>query len=280
MVSNQEKQTISDALREKIKSLGISQADSAKRIGVSAATITNILGGKWDNIEGAWMKVKSFVEERVSGWQVAETANFKMLQDLCADAQSKGITRAVSFRPGSGKTFAAKYYADNNRNVFYVAAVGDMSKRQLLSAICLSMGIGAAYRLSDMLDDIISKLETTIKPLIIIDEFDELDNKALRVFKDLYNTCACGFVLIGGQHLRERINRGVRNCKQSYAEIFSRIGGEFVALKEITDAAVERICNANGVTDKTLVKDIATQAKGDLRRVKALVESVLLTSKN
>ena len=260
--------------------MSISQSEASKRIGVSAATITNILNNKWENITDAWLKVSAFVETRLSGWQVAETANFKMLQDLCKDAQLKGITRAVSFRPGSGKTFATKHYADSNKNAFFIGAIGDMSKRQLLQALCLSMGIGAAYRTSDMLDDIISKLETTAKPLIIIDEFDELDNKALRVFKDLYNRCNCGFLLIGGQHLRERINRGVRNCKQSYAEIFSRIGGEFVALKEITDAAIERICNANGVTEKSLIQDIAAQAKGDLRRVKALVESVLLTSKN
>lgn len=280
MLSQAEKQAIADALREKIAQLSISNNEASKRIGVSAATISNMLNGKWESITDAWLKVLSFVESRVSGWQVAETANFLMIQDICKDAQRMAQSRAISFKPGSGKTFSSKYFAENNPNVFYIAAVGDMSKRQLLQALCTSMGIGSAYRLADMLEDVIAKLSTTTNPLIIIDEFDEVDNKAMRIFKDLYNRCNVGMVLVGGRHLQERIMRGVRNCKQSYHEIYSRIGGEFISLKEVTKGVVEKICRANGVMDIEHIKDIYAQANGDLRRVKAMVEAILITSKN
>lgn len=280
MLKKTEKQKIAEALKSKIETLDISQAEAARRIDVSSATITNILKGKWESITGAWAKVAAWVAGRVSGWQLAETANFRMLQALFQDAQEKALSRAVSFRPGSGKTFAAKHYADNHPNVFYVGAVGDMSKRQLLQDLCSAMGISSSYRLGEMLEDIIDKLSLTNKPLIIIDEFDELDNKALRVFKDLYNRADLGIILIGGKHLKERIEKGVRRNKQSYAEIYSRIGGEFIKLKEVTPGVVRKICQANGIFDDNHIKDIFQQAQGDLRRVKALVEAIQSTLNN
>lgn len=280
MFETVDKERIVAALKAKLEELNISQAEAARRIGVSAATITNLLGGKWDKITRVWGQVASWVAGRVDSWQAAEIANYRIIQDICRDAQEAGLSRAVSFRPGSGKTFAAKAYADQNPNVFYVGAVGDMSKRQLLSSLCSSMGIGSSYRSAEMLEDIIDKLSKTSKALIIVDEFDELDNKAMRVFKDLYNSLDCGFVLIGGKHLKERIEKGVRRNKQSYAEIYSRIGGEFISLAEVTLAVVRKICVSNGVFDQNLIKDIYAQANGDLRRVKALVRTLQTTSNN
>lgn len=270
------KKQIRDGLNKKIVKLGLSQSEAARRIGVSPATITNIVNGKWDNISGAWLKVQNFVMEYLDTWNVAKTPNYLVVQNICFHAQAVGTSRAISFRAGSGKSFAAKDYANNSRNAFYICAMGDMSKRQMLKKLCRVMGLEYSYRIGDMLDDITEHIKTIQKPLIIIDEFDELDNRAMRIFKDIYNRCKCGFVLIGGMHLKKKIMRGVQNNRQSFNEIYSRLGREFYALNNNGGDAIQLICEANGIVEQETIERIIQIAKGDLRKVEHEIENIRL----
>lgn len=269
-----EKSQIVNALRAKIQKLRISQNEAAKRIGISAATLSNILSEKWDNITDAWRACEVWLGEMISGWVAADIANYKIVTRLCEQAQTEQSSKAISYHPASGKTFSAKQYAQEHPNTFYVGAVGDMTKRQFLAALCTSMGVVPLYSVAEMLADIITKLKTMNNPLIIVDEFDELKDNAMRIFKDLYNAVGCGFVLIGGLNFKNRIMRGASRQKQSYQEILSRIGKEFYELRSIDNTAITKVVNANGINDKEQVNEILTAAQGDLRRVKALVEAI------
>lgn len=277
-MQNELKKQIRDALEAKIERLGISQNEASKRIGVSAATITNILNGKnWDKITGAFTKVQLWVQDDLSVWNKADTQNFNKVWNICAHAQLLSESKAISFKPGTGKTFAAKQYRNAKPNVFYVCAYGDMGKRHLLQKLCKEMGIDQSYRLAEMIEDIIERLNSIKQPLIIIDEFDELDPKAMRLFKDIYNRCKVGFVIIGGLHLKKAILKGVRNHSQSMQETYSRLGGEFHALQDNDNKAITAICQANGIHDGKKIHSIIAQASGDLRRVEAAVNKERLT---
>jgi DNA transposition AAA+ family ATPase len=277
-MQNDLKKQIRDALEAKIERLGISQNEAAKRIGVSAATITNILKGKnWDKITGAFTKVQIWVQDDLSVWNKANTQNFNKVWNICAHAQLLSESKAISFKPGTGKSYAAKQYQNEKANVFYVCAYGDMGKRHLLQKLCKEMGIDQSYRLAEMIEDIIDKLGSIQKPLIIIDEFDELDPKAMRLFKDIYNRCKVGFVIIGGLHLKKFVLKGVRNHSQSMQETYSRLGGQFHALENNDYEAIKAICVANGIHDAKKIQSIASQANGDLRRVEAAINKERLT---
>lgn len=269
-----DKNRIVQELRTKIEKLKIPQAEVARRVGVSPATITNVLAEKWDNISNAWKKIEAFVSESLSGWQAAETDNYKFVRGVCREAQAEQVTRAISWHAGSGKTYAARNFAANHQNVFYVCALGDMSKRDLLLAFCKVMGIPTSYRSSDMLQDILDKLRTLQNPLLIVDEFDELKDSAMRVFKDIYNTIQCGFVIIGGENLRIRITKGCNKSKQSFQEIFSRLGREFLDLSPIDAPTITKVCEAQGIKDASTIKSIIRDTQGDLRRVEALIKSM------
>jgi DNA transposition AAA+ family ATPase len=202
-----------------------------------------------------------------------------MLQDLCADAQRLGQARAVSFRPGSGKTHAAKHYASNHPEVFYFNCESGMSKPRLLKTMSKAMGLEQSWNMEEMLDSIIDKISSMANPLLIFDEFDELSEKALRIFKDLYNRITrCGFVLVGGVGLKKRITIGAKNAKQSYQEILSRLGGEFIPLQDSNIKTVAKICQANGVANTEQIQTIFKQSNGDLRAVKALLEAIKIQS--
>lgn len=274
----QQKTKITDALISKINRLGISQNEAAKRIGVSAATITNIKNRKWANITEAWKKISLWVGS--DEWQIVETANIRRIQNLCNHAQAQGITKAVSFRQGSGKSCGATYYADNNRNVFYLEAEPHYTKKIFLSKLCRVMGLSTSGSISEMVDSIVDKLNSLDKPLVIIDEYDQLKNNILPFFKTFYNKANSGFVLIGGEYFKNRIDKGVRLTKQSYCEIFSRLGGEFLGLHPINNDMIKSICEANGLFDPKVIKQVALYSKGDLRRVKNEVEKYQLLTRS
>lgn len=272
---NQEQ--IRSDLFDKINRLSISQNEASKRIGVSAATLTNVKKRKWESITHAWKAIETWVYgNRAHGWNVAQTRDMKRIWNICRHAQENGLAKAISFRQGSGKSFSVKHYVDQNQNCFYVEAWGDMSKRDLLMELCRSLGLQESHRASDMLREIIDKLGQLDAPLIVFDEFDELRDGAMRVFKDLYNKARCGFVLVGGLHFEKRIRRGLRLNKQSYNEIYSRIGSEFLELYGADSATVESICAANGLTDQAAINKIIKLSKGDLRSVKNHIEKTLL----
>ena len=277
-MTNLEKNQTKEALVEKIERLGISQSEAARRIGVSWATISNIINDKWNGITGAWIDVQSWVWDDLSVWRAAKTLNFTKVQNLCAHAQLASIPRAISFQAGSGKTFRVKYYCNTQKNAFYVCAYGDMGKRQLLQHICKALGLQQSYRMVEMLEDIIDKINSIKNRLLVIDEVDELNDRALGVFKDIYNRCKTGFVLIGGHYLKKRILKGVGNKKQSMEEIYSRLGGRFHELAENELDTIAAICQANGISAQKEIERIYQTSKGDLRKVESEINTIKLNN--
>lgn len=271
------KQQIRDAMILKLEKLGISQSKVAKIVGVSVATITNVKNNKWDNITNAWRKIELWACD--GEWQVVETINVKGIIKTCAHAQQSSITKALSYRQGSGKSCGAKYYTSKTKNAFYLECEPHYTKKVFLQKLSKTMGLTVHSSISEMVDSIVDCLNSLEKPLIVLDEFDQLSERVLPFFKTFYNKAKCGFVLIGGEHFKKRISRGVRLAKQSYCEIYSRLGAEFLPLHETSEAMIQQICEANGVYDKKTINAIIKEAKGDLRRVKNDVEKVLLARK-
>jgi hypothetical protein len=71
--------------------------------------------------------------------------------------------------------------------------------------------------------------------------------------------------------LEKRVKRDVRLNKKGYKEIYSRIGRRFISLEPASRTEIEAICRLNGIEDATAIRDIITEAEGDLRRVKRKV---------
>jgi DNA transposition AAA+ family ATPase len=141
------------------------------------------------------------------------------------------------------------------------------------------MGLSIHNSISEMVDNIIDKLNSLTNPLVILDEFDQLSENVLPFFKTFYNKTTSGFVLVGGEHFNKRITRGVNNAKQSYCEIYSRLGAEFLPLHPTNTDTIKAICEANGIFDAAVIDGIVKDAKGDLRRVKSEVEKIHLQTK-
>lgn len=276
-MNDTQKQAIREALERHLSGLSLSQSRFAKRAGVSAALVSQLLNGNWENIsEQAWRKIAAAVGYS-QGWQAAETTNFKLVTSYCALAQQSGIAKLIAYDAGAGKSFALRQYALHNKNVFYVQCERFFTQKVLLRKLCAAVGVQASGSIAELFDALIDALNTLDKPLVIFDEFDKILEKrgVFDVFKTLYDATEgrCGFVLCGAVCLREELRRRVDRNKIGYVELFSRCGREFLQLRPITKKDIEAVCVANGITAPAVVGEIVRDlGNGDYRTLRTLIE--------
>lgn len=274
------KQQIVSQLNEKLKKTGLSQNKAAVMLGISGATLSNLLNGKWTNISSAvWEVVAKFVGY-AQEWVLAPTASFEKVQKVCADVQNNSRSVAVSHDAGMGKTASLKHYANNNANVIYVQCEEYFTKKGFLIKILQGLGVHDLHgSIEELAERTVEHLLKLSRPLIILDEADKLKDHVIQLYKTLYNKTegACGFVLCGTPNLRISIEKKAKKDKQGYKEILSRIGSVFIGLKDISAKDIRTICAANGIQEEVIIKEIANNGLGkDLRYIRKLVENAKL----
>jgi DNA transposition AAA+ family ATPase len=270
-MTSQIKETIVNLLKEKKSRLGLSDAASARQIGISSGTMSQVVNGKWDLIsEDMWRKIANWAGY-TPDWQLAETGNFNRIVSAAKRAKKLSETLTISYEPGTGKSFALKHVANNLPNVVYLECEEHYKRKDFLAKLLSAMGVQAFGTVTEMLDTIIEELLRMQKPLVILDEFDKLDDPVMKLFKSIWNKTEgnCGFVLAGAPFLRNRLERGVKKNKQSYVEMWSRMGREYVALNPTTANDIAAICRANGIEMQEDIEEIIRRSDArDLRQVK------------
>lgn len=299
-MANIQKNEIVKAIQEEKKRLG-SYEQVATKVGVSGATISQMINEKWDKIKPTmWQKVAHNLEIKTQRWKIVETLSFKQITAYIEAVKSRQMFVLISCKAGSGKTATLRTFAEQNKvqSVFYLQA-REWSKRDFLTELCRILGvdIGKGYTSVDKLGmkviDFLSKRKDK-NPLLIVDEADKLKPSALRWFITLYNELEdeIGVIIAGTENLEKTIKRGVKYNLLGFDEIDSRFGRKFIndiVGARLTD--VEMICQANGITDKDLIKSIFQELKpkemttaggtaefiDDLRRLKRIIQRELLT---
>lgn len=299
-MANIQKNEIVQTIQEEKKRLG-SYMRVATKVGVSEATISQMINGNWDYIKDTmWQKVATQLGMNAKHWHIAETLSFKQITNYVKATKERSLFMAISCKAGSGKTATLKTFAEQNKgqSVFYLQA-REWSKRDFLMELCRILGVdtGKGYTSVDKLGlkaiDFLSNRKGK-NPLLIIDEADKLKPSALRWFITLYNELEdeIGVIIAGTENLEKTIKRGVKYNLLGFDEIDSRFGRKFIndiVGARLTD--VEMICQANGITDKDLIKSIFQELKpkeittaggtaefiDDLRRLKRIIQRELLT---
>ena len=277
-MENKQQEIIVSALRKYVEKYK-SQNKAAQSLGISAATLSSILSGKWTNIsEDMWRNLAVQVRATTTDeWQIVQTAAHQEMNYVMDDAQKwKNVTWVVG-DAGCGKTTAAKLYESMHEEAFYVLCSEDMKRGDFIRDIAKRIGIKTdGYNLRDNLDNIIMALVQMESPLLIFDEADKLSERVFHYFIDLYNRLEdkCGIVFFSTSYIKRRLKMGKRYDKKGYNEIDSRIGRKFFDLEATTAREVYAVCAANGISDKATISDIIRDAERcdfDLRRVKKAV---------
>ena len=79
--------------------------------GISAATLSNIINGKWERIsDEMWLRLDSQLVSH-EGWQIFSTCAYRDMTLYLSDAQGHSSVMWVTAPAGTGKSTAAASYA-------------------------------------------------------------------------------------------------------------------------------------------------------------------------
>lgn len=272
MITNEEKEMIRVRLGEYCEMKGSQKRAATSLVGVSPATVTQIVTGKWELInEKMWRSIAAQIGVKQTRWNIVETRNYRALSDIFADAQENALVLAVCGEAGTGKSLTAAHYGAENPNVYVLACSEYWNRKTFLRELLRVMGKNpAGDTVGDMVDDVVMALKRCENPLIILDEADKLSDQVMFFFITFYNKLEdyCGIVLMATDYLEKKVRRGLRLNKKGYKEIYSRIGRRFVAMPGLSATDISDVCRANGVEGLREIETVKKDCEGDLRRVK------------
>ena len=266
-----QKQAIQAKLAGFVKLKG-SQGKAAQAIGVSTATINQVMNNNWDLIaEAMWRHIASRINYDSSAYVIAETRGYRRVYHLLEEARESSLVISIVGNAGTGKTAAIKSFCDRNVNSYHLCCSEYWNRKQFLVELLQCMGesyIGLTA--ANMVDDIVTALKKKDHPMIILDETDKLGDQVLYFFITLYNKLEdhCGIVLCSTDYFRRRIEFGVRIARKGYQEIYSRIRRRFVPIQIPSVDDIQDICRINGITDEKVIQSIVEKSERDLRVVK------------
>lgn len=277
-----EKQQIKEALDAFIKVKG-SQNKAANALkGISAATVSQVMNGNWELIsDEMWRSLSAQLNLKNKSWNIVETTNFKDLTEMFTDAQDNSLVMAITGEAGCGKTVTARRYQEDNSNVFLLCCNEFWNRKLFMQELLREMGKNpAGDTVGDMMADIVATLKRMDSPLIIMDEADKLSDQVFYFFITLYNQLEdhCGIILMATDFLEKKVSKGLRLNRKGYKEIFSRIGRRFVRLQPTSQQDIIEVCVANGVTEKSDIKNVVDNSDNDLRRVRRKVFAINKTN--
>ena len=103
MINVEQKQQIKNALVAYIEQKG-SQNKASKTIGVSGATLSQIVNGNWENIaDEMWRKVSAQIGNKDNEWVIVRTRDFQLIENLLTDAKEHSNVYGIVGEAGSGK---------------------------------------------------------------------------------------------------------------------------------------------------------------------------------
>ena len=134
--------------------------------------------------------------------------NFQALADDLSDPNGS-LSSSIGMAIGTaerGKTHAAKWYAQENQNAYYVLFVDGSSRVQLLRDICDVVAHTRPYSFSGC----VATLEESCKygrHLVIIDEADKIPVQLLEMLRGINERCNLPFLLVGEEGLKTKTDR-------------------------------------------------------------------------
>lgn len=249
----QEVKTLVEAF---LKNKEVSQNKMAEMLGVSPATVTNLLNENWEKLnQSMLLKIRSFFDTKE--WVAIETANFSTIQKSCNEAKILHKMVAIIGYAGAGKTLALRNYYENNSNTYMVTCSRAMRTKQFLNEILKGFGVNFLSSDYEMTKRIIDEMNKKSGTLLIIDEASKLSENALMYIQDIWDGVEdnAGIVLAGVEYLYTNIKKASDKNKIGMPEFYSRVS-YWQKLNTPTKAEINTICEHNNITDEKLKRTL------------------------
>ncbi|HUH35114.1 MAG TPA: ATP-binding protein [Moheibacter sp.] len=233
-ITQEFRQKVSKALLEKRSLFGGTDGEFAKSYGFSGPIFSRIKKGETERIlsDTLWLQIgrKLEVSLKKYTWNTVRTAIYSAIEEMLLECQVKQSSFILAEDCGIGKTHSAKHIANRMHNTFYVDCSQAKTKQLLVRTIAKTVGLDSTGRYIDVKENLkyyINQLET---PVIILDEFGDLEYSSFLEIKELWNGTECGWLAMGAQGLRAKMDNGILRQKVGFHEIFDRFSSGYVEL--------------------------------------------------
>jgi len=217
----------------------------------------------------SWLKLAYHFGLMRNDWQTAQTATFNTIQVAMELCQENGIWQVLCDRNGIGKSYAARAYAEAHKDsVIYIDCSQHTTLVSFIAAVGRQVGVPMKRTYSEQWELITDTLILMEKPLLVLDELGDVDDRVITLLKGLYNkadnggTMELGFYGMGADNLQQRLENGRLYKKRSYAEFWSRFDNQTTALNFKNDPQsylLELREELEAIIDANLPKEILEQ---------------------
>ena len=277
-ITKEFKDRVAQALIEQRENYSGSEAAFAKRYGISPSVFNRIKNGEREKLiaDVKWLALgREFgITTSERKWNMARTEVFTIIEEevLFCKEWSKGMLFVDDC--GIGKTYTARYLARTVKNCFYVDASQCKKENILIRALAQAVGVGQMGRIHDIKENTKYYLKMLPHPIIIIDEAGDLEYNAFMTLKEYWNATegCCGWYLMGAAGLRRKLEKGMQDEKNGFAEMFSRHSDGF-------SNAVPFERNEKLAFYRKLITDVLSANMVDQARLKTIVNRCLTIDK-
>lgn len=269
---------IRDLLREHLNETRKSQAEVAKSIGLSSATLSGFIRGSYaGDMNEVAERIVNYLgrqEKRQAAPQEPGFVETSIASEILTVAEFTHTRRTIGLiygDAGIGKTLALIQYAVNHPgNVVFLRARVDLkSAGAIVTEIMEKLGKRDYGSRRIEVTAVIQTLKGSDR-MIIIDEAQRLSYSAIETLRDIHDEAGVGLLLAGNRDIYDRM-RGRKGAL--FAQLFSRVGmRRYLQCKDIIKDDARLIFEQNGQLDVNCLNylhNIATQTSGGgLRQAK------------
>lgn len=259
-------------VRAQIEARNVTSSKLAKEIGVSPATVSQLLNDKYQ-------ADPSKIIEKLANWLAQaekKMSNPNVNPGFVMTATAQQITNDISFAhivaedglvviygsPGVGKTQTLKEYQRNHNNVWYVMASPSISSvTSFLYELAYEMGIPSPTRRQDSLSRKIRERVANTEGLIIIDEAQFLSSDCLHELRVIQEKTHVAMVLSGNRKAYANMT-GKRD--EEFSQLYSRIAKKrgINKTKQKDALAMADAWNVYGQAERALMIQISERHGG------------------
>lgn len=250
-MTNEIKDAVMEAARTYLKQKGISQNELQRRSGVSylsgmmkgVYTYEDKRAGKNNDISDKWFcKLAEHVGYKITRdyWPTVLTSQYKTVITEIKEAKENARVRMIIGQTGCGKSYAINKFVQNNPSGTYVIACsGQTCVSSLIRRLMMALNIDEKGCQDFLLDKISAELRDQyyagLKPVLILDEAENLGAPALRSVKTVYDWVkdSCGIVLIGTAQLIKELEKLNKRDEKGIPQFYDRFKSGEIRLKPI-----------------------------------------------
>ncbi len=293
-LSNTQKQQILTALFEKRKNFDGTDEQFANSIGINHSVFSRLKTAKeYDGLlrESKWVDLgyDLAIDFNKRKWNIVRTDVYTMIEEEISFCKANAKSMICVDNSDIGKTTTAKHLSKTLKNCFYVDMSQCSGKIEFIRTLAKTIGINPNQKIAELKGKIKFMLKSLPEPIVLLDEAGDMRYETFLVCKELWNGTegACGWYMIGADALRDWIERGKKNRKVGFYEMFNRYGASYNTItpddnkekhafykKLITDVVKANLTNKsnlNTIVNKALVQSQSSGEYSGLRRIESLI---------